>query len=210
VAFVGPSGHGKSSLISLLERYYSPTSGCIRLDGVDITTQQVTSYRSNVSLVQQEPVLFRGTIRENITLGLQGISEDQITEACRQANIWDFISSMAGGLETMCGSRGSLLSGGQRQRIAIARALLRKPKLLLLDEATSSLDSESERVVQVALETAKAGRTTIAVAHRLSTIKHFDWIFVLVGGRIQEQGTHSQLLDRKGFYYEMCMGQSLS
>lgn len=142
-------------------------------------------------------------------MGLADVTEDQITKVCHQANIWEFISSLQDGIETMCGSRGTLLSGGQRQRITIARALLREPRLLLLDEATSSLDSDSEKIVQVALDLAKVGRTTIAIAHRLSTIKHFDWIFVLVGGCIREQGTHSQLLDRQGIYYQMCLGQSL-
>ncbi|KAE8137851.1 P-loop containing nucleoside triphosphate hydrolase protein [Aspergillus pseudotamarii] len=210
VAFVGPSGHGKSSLISLLERYYNPTSGSIRLDGSDIRDMSLASYRSHLSLVQQEPVLYQGTIRENIALGLEAeAAEERIYEACRQANIFDFVSSLPDGLATPCGSRGSLFSGGQRQRIAIARALIRRPRLLLLDEATSALDTESERIVQEALDQAKDGRTTIAIAHRLSTIKHSDRIFVLVGGRVREQGTHEELLQRRGIYYEMCLGQAL-
>ncbi|BAE58533.1 unnamed protein product [Aspergillus oryzae RIB40] len=210
VAFVGPSGHGKSSLISLLERYYNPTSGSIQLDGSDIRDMSLASYRSHLSLVQQEPVLYQGTIRENIALGLkEEATEERIYEACRQANIFDFVSSLPDGLATSCGSRGSLFSGGQRQRIAIARALIRRPRLLLLDEATSALDTESERIVQEALDQAKDGRTTVAIAHRLSTIKHSDRIFVLVGGRVREQGTHEELLQRRGIYYEMCLGQAL-
>ncbi|KAE8361269.1 P-loop containing nucleoside triphosphate hydrolase protein [Aspergillus caelatus] len=210
VAFVGPSGHGKSSLISLLERYYNPTSGSIQLDGSDIRDMSLASYRSHLSLVQQEPILYQGTIRENIALGLEEeATEERIYEACRQANIFDFVSSLPDGLATPCGSRGSLFSGGQRQRIAIARALIRRPRLLLLDEATSALDTESERIVQEALDQAKDGRTTIAIAHRLSTIKHSDRIFVLVGGRVREQGTHEELLQRRGIYYEMCLGQAL-
>ncbi|KAE8344925.1 hypothetical protein BDV24DRAFT_171412 [Aspergillus arachidicola] len=210
VAFVGPSGHGKSSLISLLERYYNPTSGSIQLDGSDIRDMSLASYRSHLSLVQQEPVLYQGTIRENIALGLEEeAAEERIYEACRQANIFDFVSSLPDGLATSCGSRGSLFSGGQRQRIAIARALIRRPRLLLLDEATSALDTESERIVQEALDQAKDGRTTIAIAHRLSTIKHSDRIFVLVGGRVREQGTHEELLQQRGIYYEMCLGQAL-
>ncbi|GMG04861.1 unnamed protein product [Aspergillus oryzae] len=210
VAFVGPSGHGKSSLISLLERYYNPTSGSIQLDGSDIRDMSLASYRSHLSLVQQEPVLYQGTIRENIALGLkEEATEERIYEACRQANIFDFVSSLPDGLTTSCGSRGSLFSGGQRQRIAIARALIRRPRLLLLDEATSALDTESERIVQEALDQAKDGRTTVAIAHRLSTIKHSDRIFVLVGGRVREQGTHEELLQRRGIYYEMCLGQAL-
>ncbi|KNG84722.1 putative ABC multidrug transporter [Aspergillus nomiae NRRL 13137] len=210
VAFVGPSGHGKSSLISLLERYYNPTSGSIQLDGSDIRDMSLASYRSHLSLVQQEPVLYQGTIRENIALGLEEeATEERIYEACHQANIFDFVSSLPDGLATSCGSRGSLFSGGQRQRIAIARALIRRPRLLLLDEATSALDTESERIVQEALDQAKDGRTTIAIAHRLSTIKHSDRIFVLVGGSVREQGTHEELLQRRGIYYEMCLGQAL-
>ncbi|GAB1210219.1 hypothetical protein APSETT445_009010 [Aspergillus pseudonomiae] len=210
VAFVGPSGHGKSSLISLLERYYNPTSGSIQLDGSNIRDMSLASYRSHLSLVQQEPVLYQGTIRENIALGLEEeATEERIYEACHQANIFDFISSLPDGLATSCGSRGSLFSGGQRQRIAIARALIRRPRLLLLDEATSALDTESERIVQEALDQAKDGRTTIAIAHRLSTIKHSDRIFVLVGGSVREQGTHEELLQRRGIYYEMCLGQAL-
>ena len=210
MAFVGPSGHGKSSLISLLERYYNPTSGSIQLDGSDIRDMSLASYRSHLSLVQQEPVLYQGTIRENIALGLkEEATEERIYEACRQANIFDFVSSLPDGLTTSCGSRGSLFSGGQRQRIAIARALIRRPRLLLLDEATSALDTESERIVQEALDQAKDGRTTVAIAHRLSTIKHSDRIFVLVGGRVREQGTHEELLQRRGIYYEMCLGQAL-
>ncbi|KAK1144086.1 hypothetical protein N8T08_005748 [Aspergillus melleus] len=210
VAFVGPSGHGKSSLISLIERYYNPTSGSIQFDELDIANMSVSSYRSHLSLVQQEPVLYQGTIRENIALGLESeATDDQIEQACRQANVFDFVSSLPDGLSTLCGSRGSLFSGGQRQRLAIARALVRRPRLLLLDEATSALDTESEKIVQAALDKAKEGRTTIAIAHRLSTIRHSDRIFVLVDGRIKEQGTHEQLLQQRGTYYEMCLGQAL-
>ena len=170
----------------------------------------LASYRSHLSLVQQEPVLYQGTIRENIALGLESdATDDQIDHACRQANVYDFVSSLPEGLSTVCGSRGSLFSGGQRQRLAIARALIRRPRLLLLDEATSALDTESEKIVQAALDKAKEGRTTIAIAHRLSTIKHSDRIFVLVDGRIKEQGTHEQLLQERGTYYEMCLGQAL-
>lgn len=210
VAFVGPSGHGKSSLVSLLERYYDPVSGCIKFDGTDISTVSLKSYRSNLALVQQEPTLYQGTIRENIALGLEkDATDDEILYACRQANIYDFIMSLPDGLATACGSRGSLVSGGQRQRIAIARALIRKPRLLFLDEATSALDTESERIVQAALDKAKEGRTTVAIAHRLSTIKDADQIFVLVDGRIVERGTHDELLTIKGVYYNMCLGQAL-
>ncbi|KAF7114974.1 hypothetical protein CNMCM5793_000744 [Aspergillus hiratsukae] len=210
VAFVGPSGHGKSSIISLIERYYNPSAGVISLDGTEIASMPLAAYRRNLSLVQQEPVLYQGSIRENIALGVQGDATDsQILDACRDANILDFVSSLPDGLDTACGPRGQLLSGGQRQRIAIARALIQNPRLLLLDEATSALDTESEKVVQSALMAAKNGRTTIAIAHRLSTVQHSDCIFVLVNGRIKEQGTHEDLIRRKEVYYEMCLGQAL-
>ncbi|KAK3337811.1 P-loop containing nucleoside triphosphate hydrolase protein [Cercophora scortea] len=224
-AFVGASGCGKTTMISLLERFYDPTSGTVVFDGVDFREIHVGQYRSDIALVQQEPVLYQGSIRDNIALGIvdppdtrpHSVSDDEILDACRQANIDTFIASLPDGLSTLCGSQGLSLSGGQRQRIAIARALIRKPGLLLLDEATSSLDTESERVVQAALDAAAKGvkdgegrrRTTIAVAHRLSTIKGADKIFVFSHGRIVEAGTHEELLDKREMYYEMCLGQSL-
>ena len=236
VAFVGASGCGKTTMVSLLERFYEPTSGAIFLDGVEASTMHLGQYRRGIALVQQEPVLYQGSIRDNIALGVAetasghfpsdgspapGPTDEDIMVACRQANIADFISSLPEGLDTACGSQGLSLSGGQRQRIAIARALVRKPGMLLLDEATSSLDTESERAVQAALDAAakgngmegegeeSGGRTTIAVAHRLSTIKHADVIFVFSYGRIIEVGSHEELWAKKGVYYEMCLGQSL-
>ena len=155
-----------------------------------------------MSLVQQEPTLFQGSVRENIALGLQhDPTDDEILEACRQANASEFVSSLPEGLSTPCGGKGLQFSGGQRQRIAIARALIRNPQLLLLDEATSALDTQSERIVQKTLDEAAAKRTTIAVAHRLSTIKHADAIFVFANGRIAESGTHEELQRLKGRYY---------
>ncbi|KAK4442563.1 P-loop containing nucleoside triphosphate hydrolase protein [Podospora aff. communis PSN243] len=223
VAFVGASGCGKTTMINLLERFYDPTSGTVLIDGVDFQTIHVGQYRSTIALVQQEPVLYQGSIRDNIALGVPDtddpspVSDTDIEAACRQANIHTFITSLPDGLATPCGSQGLQLSGGQRQRIAIARALIRKPRLLLLDEATSSLDTESERVVQAALDAAAKGgedgtgmkRTTVAVAHRLSTIKKADRIFVFSHGKIAESGTHGELLERRGMYYGMCLGQSL-
>lgn len=160
--------------------------------------------------MQQEPTLFQMSVRENISLGLeQKPSDEEIMEACRKANAHDFIASLPEGLDTLCGTSGLQFSGGQRQRIAIARALIRNPQVLLLDEATSALDTESERLVQHTLDGAAANRTTIAVAHRLSTIRNASRIFVFADGQILEQGTHEELLRLKGQYYEMCLAQSL-
>jgi len=210
IAFVGASGCGKSTMISLLERFYDPTAGRITCDSANLVDLCPRKYRSHISLVQQEPVLYSGSVRENIAMGLESEASDaQIEEAARQSNIYEFVSSLPDGFNTVCGSRGTQLSGGQRQRIAIARALIRQPRLLLLDEATSALDTESERVVQAALEKVKSGRTTIAVAHRLSTIKDADCIVVFAKGRIAEMGTHAQLLATKGLYFEMCLGQGM-
>lgn len=167
-------------------------------------------FRGRMSLVQQEPTLFQGSVRENISIGLEDEpSDEEILDACQQANAYEFISSLPEGLDTLCGSHGLQFSGGQRQRIAIARALIRKPQILLLDEATSALDTESERLVQKTLDDAASNRTTIAVAHRLSTIRNFDHIFVFVDGKILEQGTHEELQRLRGQYYEMCLAQSL-
>ncbi|KAL7911423.1 P-loop containing nucleoside triphosphate hydrolase protein [Trichoderma velutinum] len=211
VALVGASGCGKSTTIALLERFYDALSGCIYVDGKDISQLNVNSYRSQLALVSQEPTLYQGTIRSNILLGSNDLSvtEEQVIKVCKDANIYDFILSLPEGLDTLVGSKGSMLSGGQKQRVAIARALLRDPKILLLDEATSALDSESERVVQAALDAAMRGRTTIAVAHRLSTIQKADVIYVFDQGRIVESGTHHQLIKQKGRYHELVYLQSM-
>lgn len=209
-ACVGPSGCGKTTVISLLERFYDPISGRITLNGDDISQMSPRLYRDHMSLVQQEPTLYQGSVRENISLGLRyDPSEEEILEACRQANAHDFVTSLPEGLNTPCGGKGLQFSGGQRQRIAIARALIRKPRLLLLDEATSALDTQSERIVQKTLDEAASSRTTVAVAHRLSTIRHADVIFVFANGKIAEMGTHEELQALKGRYYEMCVAQSL-
>lgn len=211
-ALVGMSGCGKSTTIALIESFYRPLSGQVLLDGHDIADLQLNSYRSHISLVQQEPVLYAGSILENIKLGApepDNITEEDIIAVAKQANIHDFVSSLPDGYNTVCGSKGILLSGGQKQRIAIARALIRHPKVLLLDEATSALDSESEKVVQAALDTAAKGRTTIAVAHRLSTIQNADVIYVFDGGKVCESGTHQELLAHKGKYYELVQMQAL-
>lgn len=212
VALVGSSGCGKSTSIGLLERFYNPLAGQILLDGRDISELNLNAYRSNIALVQQEPTLYQGSIRENILYGSttpEIVTDEQIYEACKKANIHDLILSLPDGYETSCGSKGTLFSGGQKQRIAIARALIRDPKILLLDEATSALDNESEKVVQAALDLASKGRTTIAIAHRLSTIRNADIIYVFEGGRILEFGNHRQLLQNKSKYYDLVKAQAL-
>ncbi|EWY89125.1 hypothetical protein FOYG_10060 [Fusarium oxysporum NRRL 32931] len=215
VAVCGPSGCGKSTLVSLLERYYDPVSGKICVGEQDVKDVSPRLYRNEMSMVQQEPVLYEGTVRENILMGLDGeiddTSDERLNEAARQANILDFVSSLPEGFNTPCGARGTAFSGGQRQRIAIARALIRKPKLLLLDEATSALDTHSEQLVQEALEQTRreSGCSVIAVAHRLSTIRNADVIFVLVGGKVVEVGTHEELQAKGGVYADMCQAQSL-
>jgi len=217
VAFVGASGCGKSTMVAMLERFYDPVMGRIVLDGTNLADTQPWEYRKQVSLVQQEPKLYPDTIRENIAMGIPGedstsVSEEAITQACRSANAWEFISSLPEGLNTKCGINGLQLSGGQRQRIAIARALIRDPRLLLLDEATSALDTQSERIVQNALDEAAktSDRITIAVAHRLSTIRHADLICVFHDGRIAAVGTHEELLRSSEMYQKMCEAQNLS
>ncbi|KAM0338466.1 hypothetical protein ACHAPU_011319 [Fusarium lateritium] len=211
IALVGASGCGKSTTIALLERFYDPLSGGVYIDGHEISTLNINDYRSHIALVSQEPTLYQGTIKENILLGTprDNVPDSDIEFACREANIHDFIVSLPDGFNTIVGSKGALLSGGQKQRIAIARALIRDPKILLLDEATSALDSESEHVVQAALDKAAKGRTTIAVAHRLSTIQKADIIYVFDQGRITEQGTHSELMKKNGRYAELVNLQSL-
>ncbi|KAK2592176.1 hypothetical protein QQS21_010136 [Conoideocrella luteorostrata] len=212
VALVGASGCGKSTTIALLERFYDPLFGGVFVDNKEISRLNVNDYRSHIALVSQEPTLYQGTIRDNIVLGSakETVTDEAIEFACREANIYDFISSLPEGFNTVVGSKGTLLSGGQKQRVAIARALIRDPKILLLDEATSALDSESEHVVQAALDKAAKGRTTIAVAHRLSTIQKADIIYVFDQGRIVEAGTHSELMKKNGRYAELVNLQSLA
>ncbi|KAM0559897.1 hypothetical protein ACHAPJ_003847 [Fusarium lateritium] len=213
-AFVGASGCGKTTIISLLERFYDvePDSGMIQCNGVDIRSMNVYDYRQNLSLVSQEPAMFRGSIRDNILFGVSdpdSISDDRIHEVCRDAFIHDFIVSLPEGYNTDVGHKGISMSGGQKQRIAIARALIRDPKILLLDEATSALDSESEKVVEAAIDRAREGRTVIAVAHRLSTIQNADVIFVFDDGKVLEKGSHTELVKKQGIYWEMCQNQAL-
>lgn len=194
VALVGPSGAGKSTITALLLRFYDPSTGEIKIDGKNIKTFDLAELRSNMAIVPQEVLLFGGSIQENIEYGKPGATKEEIIEAAHKANAMEFISNFPEGLQTLVGERGVQLSGGQRQRIAIARAILKDPAILILDEATSSLDSESERLVQEALQKLMQGRTSIVIAHRLSTIHNADNIVVIDKGEVKESGTHEQLL----------------
>lgn len=201
IALVGSSGSGKSTIVQLLLRFYPITSGSIKVDGKDITEYDITAYRQNIALVPQEVLLFGGSIRENIAYGKPNATDEEIIAAAQKANAWDFIKDFPESLDTLVGERGIKLSGGQRQRIAIARAILKDPAILLLDEATSALDSESEKVVQDALNKLMEGRTSIVVAHRLSTIRDADVICVIDKGEIVEKGTHDELSNLQGGIY---------
>ncbi|OMO52739.1 hypothetical protein COLO4_37015 [Corchorus olitorius] len=205
-ALVGQSGSGKSTIISLIERFYDPLKGVVKISGRDIRSYHLRSLRKHIALVSQEPTLFAGTIRENIAYGASDkVDESEIIEAAKAANVHDFIAGLADGYDTFCGDRGVQLSGGQKQRIAIARAIIKNPTILLLDEATSALDSKSEKVVQEALDRVMVGRTSIVVAHRLSTIQNCHMIVVLEKGKVVEKGNHSSLLAKRptGAYYSL-------
>ncbi|CAN6230648.1 unnamed protein product [Urochloa humidicola] len=195
-ALVGQSGSGKSTIIGLIERFYDPLVGAVEIDGRDIKTYNLRALRKHIGLVSQEPTLFAGTIRENIVYGNETASEEEIENATRSANAHEFISSLKDGYDTWCGERGVQLSGGQKQRVAIARAILKNPAILLLDEATSALDSHSEKIVQEALDRLLVGRTSVVVAHMLSTIQNCDVIAVLEKGTVLETGTHASLMEK--------------
>ncbi|MFT3905714.1 MAG: lipid A export permease/ATP-binding protein MsbA [Steroidobacteraceae bacterium] len=203
VAIVGRSGSGKSTLVSLLPRFYDPDSGQILLDGVDTRDYRLADLRAQMSLVNQEVMLFNDSIRNNILFGAEGVSEPQLLAAAEAAYVMEFAQNLPQGLDTVVGDRGSLLSGGQRQRVAIARALLRDSPILILDEATSALDTASERYIQAALEKLVRNRTTFIIAHRLSTVEHADLIVVMREGRIIESGTHAALLAASGAYAQL-------
>lgn len=204
VALVGPSGAGKSTLTDLLMRFYDPTSGQILIDGKDLREQEVEAYRRLFGVVAQENLLFNATISENISYGRTNISQEQIRAAAEIANAAEFIEAMPNDYETMVGDRGIRISGGQRQRVAIARAIVHQPSILILDEATSSLDTESERLVQSAIDRVIKDTTAIVVAHRLSTVIHADKIILLENGRVLDQGKHSELLERSDLYQRLC------
>jgi len=207
VALVGASGSGKSTCIQLVQRFYDPASGTVEVDEENVKDLNIGWLRDNIGVVGQEPVLFDLSIRENIMLGSSMSTEEDIERACKDANAINFIKNLPQGLDTMVGEGGTQLSGGQKQRIAIARALLRRPKILLLDEATSALDTASEKVVQEALDKARTGRTTLVVAHRLSTIKSADIIVAVEEGRVKETGSHEELMAMEGLYHSLVMRQ---
>jgi subfamily B ATP-binding cassette protein MsbA len=209
IAFVGPSGAGKTTITDLIARFYDVSEGSILIDGVDIRKFNQEDLRQLVGIVNQESILFNDTVRNNIALGRPELTLEQVESAAKAAFAHDFISEMDLGYETEIGERGGKLSGGQKQRLSIARALLKDPEILILDEATSALDSQSEKAVQMALESLMRNRTSLIVAHRLSTVMHADKIVVLDKGKIVEIGKHQELIAKGGLYYNLIQLQEL-
>jgi ATP-binding cassette subfamily B protein len=208
IGLVGKSGAGKSTTINLLCRFHEPDAGAIKIDGIDYRELSLQDMRRQIGLVLQEPFLFNGSIAENIAYGRADASFDDIVEAARAANAHDFILAKPDGYDTLVGERGAKLSGGERQRVSIARAILHDPKILILDEATSSVDVETERQMQEALGRLTAGRTTFAIAHRLATLRNATRLIVLEKGEIIETGTHAELMEKKGAFYDLVQTQS--
>jgi subfamily B ATP-binding cassette protein MsbA len=202
-ALVGSSGSGKTTIAGLAASFLTPRSGEVRIDGIDLSTVTLDSFRRRLGVVLQDEFLYDGTIRENVMFGNPDASDDQLMQAVRAAHVTEFVGRLEKGLETVIGERGVKLSGGQRQRLAIARALLADPRILILDEATSNLDAESELYIQESLKTLMKGRTTLVIAHRLSTIRRADQILVIEGGSIVERGNHDQLMAQQGRYYQL-------
>ena len=203
IALVGESGSGKTTILNLLIGFITPGGGRLSIDGTDISEINLRSYRRFISVVPQTPILFTGTVRENITYGLTNVSDEEVNHAVEAANLKSVIAKLPNGLNTMIGEHGANLSGGQRQRISIARAIIRDPRVIILDEATSALDTISEKEIQDALNELIKGRTTFIVAHRLSTVRGADRIVVLDQGKIREEGSYQTLMELKGEFYEM-------
>lgn len=210
IALVGESGSGKSTISDLLPRFYDPQGGCIKIDDLDIRDLGIRELRAKIGIVNQESILFNGSVRENITFGNPSASEEEIINAAKIANAYNFITALEEGFETNIGERGNKLSGGQKQRLSIARAVLANPDILILDEATSALDTESEKIVQEALENLMQNRTVLIIAHRLSTVKNADEIIVLSKGEIIERGHHAELMQLNGTYYRLCELQGIT
>ncbi|KST63315.1 ABC transporter ATP-binding protein [Mastigocoleus testarum] len=209
-ALVGPSGSGKSTLADLIIRFYDPDKGSIKVDGVDLREFQINSWRNSIAMVSQDNFLFHASVKENIAYGYPNATDEEIIEAAKKAYAYEFIQNLPDRFETIVGNRGTKLSGGQRQRIAIARAILRNPDLLILDEATSALDTNSEKIVQKAIEEVSRARTVIVIAHRLSTVEKANNIIVLCNGKIVEQGTHNELIEKKAEYWSLYNSQASS
>ncbi|HEY9247926.1 MAG TPA: ATP-binding cassette domain-containing protein, partial [Rariglobus sp.] len=207
IALVGPSGGGKSTLVSLVCRFYEPTSGRLLVNGVDYRERALGWLQSQLGIVLQTPHLFKGTVRENIRYGRLAATDAEIEQAARLVNAHDFITRLEQGYDTPVGEGGNRLSAGQRQLVSFARALIANPQIFVMDEATSSIDTETEQLIQRGLETIFAGRISFVVAHRLSTIRRADRILVIAQGRIEEAGTHAELLARRGHYYELYTSQ---
>ncbi|OKP83342.1 hypothetical protein A3842_09120 [Paenibacillus sp. P3E] len=203
VAIVGESGNGKSTIMKLLLGFYTPTQGTIYIDGIPIDCTSILAIRDVMGVVFQETYLFHSTVLENIKFGNPDSTNEQIIEAAKQANAHEFITHLSQGYETVIGERGQLLSGGQRQRIALARMLLKNPKIILLDEATAALDNESEQIINNSIKNISKDRTIIAIAHRLSSIQHYDRIIYLSKGKILEEGTYTELVNKKGPFYNL-------